>query len=134
MLEMKLRGFEALERALAKMGDENVLKILRGSLRKGAKVVLADAKERAPEGKTGDLREGLKIKTVHLNKSKKNIIVEIANTKSTYYAKFLEFGTKHISARPFMRPALDNNKNEVLKITGQEINKRISRFFKRLKK
>ena len=29
------------------------------------------------------------------------------------YAKFLEFGTRHMEARPFMRPAVDNNVDKI---------------------
>ena len=31
--------------------------------------------------------------------------------KNAFYWKFLEFGTKFITARPFMRPAFENKKS-----------------------
>lgn len=37
-------------------------------------------------------------------------------TAGTVYAKYLEFGTRHMAARPFMNPALTNNRPKVLAV------------------
>lgn len=42
-------------------------------------------------------------------------------TAATEYARWLEFGTLKMAARPFMKPAIDQNRKPVLKILIQEI-------------
>lgn len=37
-------------------------------------------------------------------------------TAGTVYAKYLEFGTRHMAARPFMNPALINNRPKILAV------------------
>lgn len=52
----------------------------------------------------------------------------------TFYWRFLEFGTEHIAARPFMRPALANNINAATDVFVREFNKAIDRAIKRAAK
>ena len=40
------------------------------------------------------------------------VTLYVANAKRTFYLKFLERGTKNITARPVMRPAMDAGKGE----------------------
>ena len=37
------------------------------------------------------------------------------------YAPHQEYGTRYMAARPFMRPALDNNINNIMKIARDEM-------------
>ena len=47
-----------------------------------------------------------------------NVIEGIVGVKrgKAFYAKFLEFGTSKMAARPFLRPAIFNNAREIVRI------------------
>ena len=47
-----------------------------------------------------------------------NVIEGIVGVKrgKAFYAKFLEFGTSKMAARPFLRPAVFNNAREIVRI------------------
>jgi len=66
----------------------------------------ASAPGEAPASDTGQLVNS--IKTIY-NKTELSGIVRA----STKYAAFLEFGTVRMAERPFLRPALASQKNEV---------------------
>lgn len=69
-------------------------------VRKSALDVERIGKQRCPVD-TGATRE-----SIHTTASAGGMSAEIGPT--TYYAPFLEWGTRHMEARPFMRPALDD--------------------------
>lgn len=50
----------------------------------------------------------------------------------TWYWRFLEFGTSRQAARPFMRPALENNAEVVAEVAQTEITKAIDRAVRKL--
>ena len=52
----------------------------------------------------------------------KNIVVGLAGT-NLFYAKFHEFGTRNIPARPYLRPAITENRNKIIAILTKELNK-----------
>lgn len=49
----------------------------------------------------------------------------------TFYWRFIEFGTKNIKARPFMRPALEENLSQVTDKFAEEVNKGIDRVIRK---
>lgn len=52
----------------------------------------------------------------------------------TFYWRYLEFGTSKIAARPFMRPAIENNVEQTIGIFATEANKAIDRALKKAAK
>jgi len=48
-------------------------------------------------------------------------VVRIGPMKGFFYGYFLEYGTSHQGARPFMRPAFDNNLRQSLQVTGNRL-------------
>jgi HK97 gp10 family phage protein len=50
---------------------------------------------------------------------------------STFYWRFLEFGTSKMPARPFMRPALQENVGRATEVAVAELNKAIDRQIKK---
>lgn len=63
---------------------------------------IASAPGEAPANRSGRL-----LSTIEPTVDEQGLSVSI--TASTVYAKFLEFGTRKMAARPFMNPALTNN-------------------------
>lgn len=48
-----------------------------------------------------------------------------------FYAAMIEYGTKNMSARPYMRPAYEATKGQVLAIIRQEVEKLVREFGKK---
>jgi len=46
----------------------------------------------------------------------------------TFYWRFLEFGTKSIKARPFMRPAMAKIASQIMPIVKNDLSKQIAKF------
>lgn len=119
-------------------------KILRKAIADGSKLVLKTAKQKVPVGETGMLKRSLgrRVK-VYRNSGKVLGIVgprtgfkktkagrtrtalgekfQQAHVNPTKYAHLVELGTRHSAPKPFLRPALDNNKEAVKAIFAKTI-------------
>lgn len=116
-----------LEKKLNEMGRKGA-KILGEALSEGAEVILDEMKKTSSfSDRTGRLRKGLSISKPSSDKGRK--IVKIGINKSDnseiFYGKFIEYGTtngkRSIAAKPYMRPALENKRNEALEIAKNKI-------------
>jgi len=85
-------------------------KVIRTANREGAKVFLAEAKANAPK-KTGTLKRSLKIKTPRAKSDRVSVMIGTGSGfssnfgGSTFYGAFINFGTKKITANPFLTNA-----------------------------
>lgn len=50
---------------------------------------------------------------------------------STYYWRFVEFGTSRVRARPFMRPALESNISPATQVFVTELDKELAKLLKK---
>lgn len=103
MLTAKLEGADVLERRLSALDAKISRKIGAQAMRAGAKVVLDEAKSKAPVGKSrkdhkaGTLKASLKVRA---GKRKKGVIRFLVQTKDgdykgdTFYGAFVSFGHK----------------------------------------
>lgn len=103
-------GRNAAGRTLANLREigEHAAEAAKQALKNGAYRVVADAKSRCPV-KTGKLRASIKV-TPNRTGSSYKISAEAQN-KGYYYAKVVEFSPK--INKPFMYPALDENKLQI---------------------
>lgn len=123
MGEIKLEGVDAILAKLQKIGA-NVSKLENKALRNAAEPVLSDAKSTSVfSDNTGNLREGLKMSSVKIQDGAKYITVGIdkSDNSKIFYGKFIEFGTSKMSARPFLGPAYEKNKNEIENIISSTL-------------
>lgn len=111
--------------------------ILDEAAEAGGKIALADAKRRAPVsvagrlyGKyahpPGNLRDNIELKkpkSAASGKLKRRASVTIGPNKDAFYGKFVELGTKKLKAKPFLRPAIDENKAAIAKAVNETIEK-----------
>jgi len=51
--------------------------------------------------------------------------------RPSYYARFVEFGTKKMASRPFMRPVFDSTVEQVVEIFAEELKKGLEEAAKR---
>lgn len=62
------------------------------------------------------------------NRGKARVGKEYKTGGSTFYWRFLEFGTSKIRARPFLRPALAENVDKATEVAVVELNKALDRL------
>lgn len=118
-------------------GDDLLKKIREGTpdgLFEGAQMLVEAAAAKAPR-MTGNLAESAYVVTNKRStykkdkRHKKEVKVkegQAAAAFAIFYAGFVEFGTKHKAARPFLRPAMDELKNKI----GETIVLKIGKRFK----
>lgn len=123
----EVEGLDNLMAKIEAMGKKGA-NIQDDALQQAAKPILADAIKNAPED-TGKLKKGLKISKAFNKKGIRYVYVgtDKKDPQSPFYAFFLEFGTSKMSARPFLRPAYENNKKQVIEILKNEISKGLSK-------
>lgn len=144
---MKINGVDDILRGLTKLENAGKLKAARSALLQSANVVKksAAAKAKAIDDpstandisknvvarfdrqafrKTGNVKYRVGI----VGGAKQN--GKGGKGGDTFYWRFLEFGTQHIAARPFLRPAIDENKAVAVDKFASVIKKQIDKVSK----
>lgn len=142
---MTIKGLNSLIRKLDALGG-NSQKALKAGIRKGTMLVQGDAKELAPIGDSGLLRNSIQTKVEEKNG---NITGKVST--NVEYAAYVEFGTGQrgeaapsppkspenlsyrqdwagMDAQPFLYPAIQQNKVNVKKIVKEELKKEIRKL------
>lgn len=139
----KVDGLDELIEDFAKLGEDAILQLSEPSI-KAANVVLRKAKLKLePHYKTGDLFHSLKVKEPgkQTNKKAYQVFAQVGFSQKTmnsgggngYYGAALELGhrlvffgkktLRTVKAVPFLRPAADESKDEVVNIMADAMNK-----------
>jgi len=112
-------GMDAIFKSMDQLVPAVQKKVFRKVLRAGAKIVAKEAKAQAPRGKTGVLVKSIKV--LARKRNRKGIIGanvtcgdEHPYKGKAYYGAFIEFGTKKLEPRPFMKEAFDAKKEEAI--------------------
>jgi HK97 gp10 family phage protein len=161
---IKVEGLAELREKLLALGPEVGAKALQGAAREAMKPVLETAKRLAPYDtgdehtgahlrdsivltakipKGGDTlcRVGIRIRALK-RPSLKGTRGKVSKATKRYVFRgsaawrwhFAEFGTAHQRARPFLRPAFAQHREEVVDSLKREIAKRVERIWKNRKK
>lgn len=130
MMRMEVSGLAELGRSLRELETELAVKLLRASTSVAAATIRKEAEARAPF-RTGTTRRAIYIYRdsknsgryqqvflvgVRMGKRFQQLTIKTGKRKGetinadAYYAKFLEYGTRRMAKRPFMRPAFDNKR------------------------
>lgn len=138
MITAKLEGLKELEKILLKLPEKIQGKVLRTSTVAGGRVIQKEIKRRVPT-KTGALKRAIRV--VSLKNKAGNTKAEVAvgvqrivkpkksknraskpeKASDVFYWRFLEFGTKHIPAKNFIRSSFEDRKRDA----AEEIRKRL---------
>lgn len=105
---------KAVQKSIKKLGKD-FKKPVRKGLRISAKIFQKEMKVLAPKD-TKQLTKSIKVRSG--KRSRKLLAVNAVsflNTKEGYYGAFHELGTKHITAKSFIRKAYANKHKEALK-------------------
>lgn len=129
-------GLRELQAALKQLPDNIARNVLRGAVNAGATVFRKEAQSKAPvytgpvsqgHPPPGTLRRSIVQKQIKERSSLLNQVFYVAvrkgkqyqkqgkkgnKSQDAYYARFVEFGTSRMPARPFMRPAFEGKKQE----------------------
>lgn len=133
-VSIKFHGLNGLNRAIQRLPEELKKRAYRSVVSTGARVIAKNAKKRI-KNDSGILKKSIDIKVPRNNTQvaiigTKRGIGGVVNGRQKWavnYAKNVEFGTANTAARPFLRPAIDNSKAEVL----QKMTNGLSRFLTR---
>lgn len=152
MITIKVEGLAELDRRLRQFGPKVAKNGLRAANMAGTKVILKAAKaSTAFKDRTGLLRanivnprrrtpDNIAKHSIVVRGAKKAKVAKIARSKKTgkyhqiagpgIYARFLEFGTSKMAARPFLRPAAINSTNDAIAAIRVGLVKAIDRAVK----
>ncbi len=125
-MAVQITGDKQLEKVFDQFEVNLRKKIARKAIRKAAKPVRDTAIARAPVD-TGLLKKSIKVRAMKRSrKNKHTVAVRVVTGEGffkgeAFYGGFLEYGTTRMRARPFMRPAHDENKNTVRQVFQTEI-------------
>jgi len=101
---MTLIGARELQRHLQKMSDDIAMKTKRETYAAGLEVQkIARLRLRGKEGGTKAWKTGFLANSIIVEKLDKGMMVEIGPTAP--YGPYIEYGTRKMSARPFLHPA-----------------------------
>lgn len=120
-------GIEGADEAIKLLKDMGIAaeNVLEKAAEEGGKIALKEAKRRCPVD-SGRLKASL-----HLTKGRKSeskADVKIAPGKQEYYGTFVELGTKHQGAKPYLRPAVDEKQGDIAKAVNQTVLRALGRF------
>lgn len=122
---INISGLPELQRKLDSLVEKTQKTIVKSALRETVAEILLPAARRNAPVLTGALREGL---AVIARTSRGTIGAAIQSAEYTgdqYYGSFSEFGTRHEPAKPWLRPALDENEDRLLAAAGEKIGRGI---------
>ncbi len=130
MITVNQTQLAELEKRLVDIADKVAKKALRTAARRAMNEVRKEARDNAPED-TGLLDENFALMTKAKNGE---VTAKVGikggakkNDTTPFYFRFVELGTKNMQARPFMRPALENNAEKILSSVADELTKALDK-------
>lgn len=124
MITFDPRELAALDKRLQEVAEKLAKRELRKAARKAMNIVKDDAHTHAPED-TGLLEENFALQT---RMKRGEVVARVGikggakkNPDTPYYFRMVEFGTEHMPAHPFMRPALERNAQAVFDTVVTEL-------------
>lgn len=146
---MEFSGGLELSKALGELGDEATVagrRALRGTAKElqEAFVEAAPRQEQATrkywrrkDGSVGSAMYGQLFQNIRVREAKAradNTIVMMVSTGDAFWGTMLEFGTKFITARPWMRPVFDRMHNSLIAALGRNLGLQIERAARRIER
>lgn len=112
-IKVTITGLKALEQKLRDEPKNVAKRTLRRAAKDASEIWENAISERAP-AMTGFLRSQITMSSKAKGGDEGSLQVIVGPSKKAYYGIFQEFGTRFQKANPFMRPAFESTKDEVL--------------------
>lgn len=123
-----VHGGKELEQLFRSLPLELQKKALRKAARAAGKIVAASAKSLAPV-KTGALRNAIKVRAMRRSRKPRVGIIVGPSARDfvgdQFYAAMIEYGTKKMAPKPFMRPAFQATEKAATALFRDELKKQI---------
>jgi len=116
-VRVSVEGADEIVRTLKEMG-EAASAVLEKGAKAGGEIALKYARDNCPVD-TGALKNSLALSVDKTTEEKSTVKVDY--DKSLYYGTFVELGTKHNKANPFLRNAIDSNQKEINEVIAQTV-------------
>ncbi len=140
-ITVKIEGLDNLKRKLEALEDAAAADVLEEAVLAGARIVQEDASRRVSK-RTGKLARSIEVEVKE--KSRGSVFVAVGPTKEAFYGKFVELGHAlvrgskkakkkvlgHVPARPFLRPAIDENEGKVKRAISNALRAALERVTK----
>jgi HK97 gp10 family phage protein len=140
LIDISILGDKKLQKKLNKLIDKDAKKIVVQSVRTGANIVKERAQSLAPQGKTGRLKSGLRLRTsTRRNRlavfiqTKKRSHFNIAANSKFFYPAIVEFGAprSNIPANSYLRRAMEERRERALTVIRRNIKVKLLRGFRK---
>lgn len=142
-VDVKIKGLDQLANGLKSLPNKLARRVLNKAMKKGAQLLADVTKEKTPVD-TGALRDSIAVKLKKVSNVETQAIMGSHEKEKdgVYYAHMVEYGGKYvikargldkgkkkgrviaagsIKAQPFMRPAFDSSKDQVIDAISKEI-------------
>lgn len=114
MLSVKVLGVPELQMKLRNLEVGLQGKLLQTAAQAGAFVIANRWKELAPY-RTGTYRRSIHVEPGQVSADAAEVVIGTDLTDPPY-PYFLEYGTRYMAARPSMRPAFDEKRDEAIRV------------------
>lgn len=111
-----ITGVEEIDRKLSRFEQSVQKKAIRKATREASKVILEEAKTLVPVD-TGALRKSLRVRSLKRSRVKQGHQVQTGEgffKGETFYGGFVEYGTKRMAAREYLRRAMNSKEAETI--------------------
>jgi HK97 gp10 family phage protein len=136
--EKVIEGFDRFDKQLAALSNpRDARKVLRSAMNTALTPVINSARQNVPKGTAGHTTyNGRLVSGGFASRSiKKNVKVmgdaivgRVGVQKEAFYALFFETGTRHLTKKPWLEPALEDNEKKVIQRFGDGIEKWIKKI------
>lgn len=116
----RFEGTEEMIRNLENIKRRVLNKGMKSGIMAAAEIVRSSAAARAPRGRTGRLSGEMTIVWEGRRHRAK-----VGPSAAAFYGDFVERGTSKMAARPFLRPALDSNREECFAVMAKELKRTV---------
>jgi len=134
LMEIEISGAEQCADMLTNLAPRAARNIMRAAVQQIATNMAKEIKQNTPV-LTGNLRKAVKAKRKKSHPDKPVSIVTFEQGKSSkndgFYWRFVEFGTKHIMARPFVEPVRARTMMNISAIMREEFTKKLQKHLER---
>ncbi|MEH7088109.1 HK97-gp10 family putative phage morphogenesis protein [Priestia megaterium] len=122
-MPLQMEGMQELQRKLERLAELGQ-RIQEKALKAGSEILRAEIERQAPQSTYN--KEHL---ADHIIVSEiVNGVIQIGYDKDFFYAKYLEWGTIHMKAKPFIEPAYLAVKDEIQQVMAEIIRNELKRL------